>query len=175
MKIVRTVWNLITTVVVALVLVLAMLLVGSRVVGLQAYTVLSGSMEPVYHTGSVIYVKEVDPQTLQAGDVITYHLTASTVATHRITEVIEEDGKTRFRTKGDANAVEDGGSVSADSVIGSPVFTIPYLGYLAAYIQTPSGKFMSMTVGAVVLLLMLIPELLFPADKEKPGKNAAEE
>ena len=54
----KKLWNMITTVLVALVVILAILLVGVRVIGLTPYVVLSGSMEPTYHTGSLIYVKK---------------------------------------------------------------------------------------------------------------------
>ena len=53
------IWNAITTIIVVLVVILALLLVGVRIVGLQVFTVLSGSMEPTYHTGALIYVKKV--------------------------------------------------------------------------------------------------------------------
>ena len=62
MKALKTLWNAVTTVLVSLVVILAILLVGVRVVGLTPYVVLSGSMEPTYHTGSLIYVKKVDPK-----------------------------------------------------------------------------------------------------------------
>ena len=51
---VKKTWNIISTVLVALVVLLALLLVGARIFGLQVFTVLSGSMEPTYHTGSLI-------------------------------------------------------------------------------------------------------------------------
>ena len=66
---VKKTWNIISTVLVALVVLLALLLVGARIFGLQVFTVLSGSMEPTYHTGSLIYVKKVDPYTIQNGQV----------------------------------------------------------------------------------------------------------
>lgn len=56
-KSLKRIWNVVSSVVVALVMLLALLLVGARVIGLQVFTVLSGSMEPAYHTGSLIYVK----------------------------------------------------------------------------------------------------------------------
>ena len=56
---IRKTWNVISSILVALVVLLALLLVGARLFGLQVYTVLSGSMEPTYHTGSLIYVKKV--------------------------------------------------------------------------------------------------------------------
>ena len=57
MKAFRKIWNIATTVVVVLVVLAAILLVGVRFVGYRVYTVLSGSMEPTYHVGSLIYVK----------------------------------------------------------------------------------------------------------------------
>ena len=105
MKVIKGIWNAITTVLVALVVILAIALVGVRLVGFQVFTVLSGSMEPTYHVGSLIYVKEIDTDDLRAGDPITYLIDEDTVVTHRIVEVVpdEEEPETiRFRTKGDA-------------------------------------------------------------------------
>ena len=58
-KSLKRVWNVVSSILVALVVILALLLVGARVAGLQVFTVLSGSMEPTYHTGSLIYVKKI--------------------------------------------------------------------------------------------------------------------
>lgn len=157
----RKIWNTFTSILVLLVAVLALLLVGVRVFGLQVFSVLTGSMEPAYPTGSVIYVKEVDPAELEPGDVITYMLSENTVATHRIVEVIpDEDGVLRFRTKGDANEVADTNPVLEANVLGTPVYSIPYLGRLASYIQTPSGTLRTVSVAAFIGLLVILPELL---------------
>lgn len=166
------VWNVFTSALVALVVILALLLVGVRVFGMQVFTVLSGSMEPVYHVGSLIYVKETDPMTLQPGDVITFMLDENTVATHRIVDVIpdEEDPSViRFQTKGDANDAVDGSLVHYKNVLGTPVFTIPKLGYLASYIQNPPGTYVAISAGAVLLALVFLPDL-FGGD-EKPEKK----
>jgi len=50
----KKIWNTITTLLVILVMILALLLVGARFIGFQVFTVLSGSMEPNYHVGSLI-------------------------------------------------------------------------------------------------------------------------
>lgn len=173
-KTMKKVWNTITNIIVALAVILAIALVGVRLVGLQVFTVLSGSMEPTYHVGSIIYVKDVDYKKLEAGDVITFMLDEDTVATHRITEVVpdEEDPDTlRYRTKGDANDAEDGKLVHYKNVIGSPVFTIPYLGYFADYIQNPPGTYAAVSVGAVLLLLVFLPDLFSSDDKGKKKKK----
>lgn len=160
----KTLWNVFTTLMVTAVVVLAILLAGVRLVGLQVFTVLSGSMEPTYHVGSLIYVKEAeDPRALPDGTVITYMISEDTVVTHRIvTAVPDEDDPTviRYRTKGDANDAEDGTMVHYKNIIGTPVFTIPKLGYLASYIQNPPGSYMAICFGAVFILLLFLPELL---------------
>ena len=168
----KTIWNAVTWVIVAAAVLLAMLLVGVRLVGLRTFTVLSGSMEPTYHTGSLIYVKKVDAARLSEGTVITFMLDEDTVATHRIVGVVpdeDEPGVVRYRTKGDANEVEDGSLVHYKNVIGTPVFSIPKLGYVANYIQHPPGTYVTISVGAMVLLLMFLPELIgvLTADNEK--------
>ena len=184
MKTIRKTWNIISTVLVSLVVLLALLLVGARVFGLQVFTVLSGSMEPTYHTGSLIYVKKVDPYTIQSGQVITFMLDEDTIATHRVVAVVpdEEDASViRFRTKGDANASEDGGLVHYKNVIGTPVFTIPYLGYVASYIQHPPGMYVAIAAGAVLLMLTFLPDIFAPEEKseteseEKPKRRPAAE
>ena len=171
---VKKVWNVVSSILVALVVIFAALLVGARLFGLQVFTVLSGSMEPAYHTGSLIYVKKVDPATIKEGQAITFLLAEDTVATHRVIEVVpdEEDPTVlRFRTKGDANDFPDGGLVHYKNVIGVPVFTIPYLGYVANYIQQPPGMYVAISAGAILLLLVFLPDL-FSDDKKKPSKQS---
>lgn len=164
----------ISTVIVVIVVFLALALVGARLFGLKVYTILSGSMEPTYHVGAVIYVRTVDPYTITEGQPITFMLDESTIATHRVIEVIpdEEDAETvRFRTKGDANASPDGSLVHYRNVIGIPVFTIPYLGYVANYIQRPPGMYIAI---AVIVLLLALVFLSDTKDDNKKGKKQKE-
>jgi signal peptidase len=168
--------NTMTTILVAIVVLLAILLVGPRAVGMQVFVVLSGSMEPTYHTGSIIYVKDVDPMTLQEGDPVTFRAAEDTIVTHRIIEVIpdEENPNNRyFRTKGDANEVEDGGVTACDYIVGKPVFTVPQLGYLAAYIQEPPGIYVAISAAAGMMLLVLLIDS-FTEDKEAAARKEEE-
>ena len=156
--------------------VLALMLVGVRLIGMQVFTVLSGSMEPTYETGSLIYVKDVDYRELKEGDVITFMLSEDTVATHRIMGIVpdEEDPSVlRYRTKGDANDAEDGSLVHYKNILGTPVFTIPKLGYVANYIQNPPGTYIAISIGAVLMLLVFLPDL-FGSDEPKEEAPAKE-
>ena len=171
----KKIWNVVTTVLVVAVVLLAIALVGVRLFGLQVYTVLSGSMEPAYHVGALLYDKKVDPAQLRPGDVITFMLDEETIVTHRIVEVVpdEEDPSViRFRTKGDANAAEDGSLVHYKNVLGTPVFTIPKLGYFANFVQQPPGLYVAIAFGAVLVLLAFLPDLLGD-DKKKKGKRVS--
>lgn len=168
------IWNFFTSILVGIVVILALLLVGARLIGLQVFTVLSGSMEPTYHVGSLIYVKDVNPYELGSGDVITFLLDEDTVATHRIVEAVPDENDStvvRFRTKGDANKAEDGSLVHYKNVIGTPVFTIPKLGYIANFIQEPPGTYITIAAGALILALVFIPDLFGDDEDEKDKKS----
>lgn len=168
----RKIWNGFTAALVAAAVLLAVLLAGVRLFGLEIYTVLSGSMEPAYHTGSVIYVRRTDASGLKAGDVITFRLAGGAVATHRIVEITGEGDSLRFRTKGDANDTEDGKLVSPEDLMGKVVFTLPYLGYAVEFIQTPAGRGTAIAAGAFLLLLLMLPDGLFPeTPKPRHGRR----
>ena len=159
----RKIWNVVYSVIVAVVVLLAVAFVGVRVVGLQPFTVLSGSMEPTYHTGSLIYVKSVEPQDVHVGDPITFVLNEDlVVATHRVIEIDAENE--RFYTKGDANESADGSPVHFNNLIGVPVFTIPLLGYVANFVTNPPGMYIALAEVAVLLLLTFVPDLIKKVD-----------
>ena len=173
-KTIKKIWNWVSGILVALVVLLAVALAGVRIIGLHPFVVLSGSMEPEYHVGSLIYVKSVDYKTLQVGDDITYMVSEDTVVTHRIIEVLvdEEDPNTlRYFTQGIANDVPDGTSVHYKNIIGKPVFTIPYLGYVSNYIQNPPGMYVAIAAGAILILLVFLPDLFEDDKKKKATKD----
>ena len=169
-KTIKQVWNWVSGALVGVVVLLAIALVGVRLIGLKPFVVLSGSMRPTYEVGSLIYVKSVDYKELKVGDPITYMISQDTVVTHRIIEVLvdEEDPNTiRYFTQGDANEQPDGTSVHYKNIIGKPVFSIPYLGYVSNYIQNPPGKYVAIAGGAILILLVFLPDIFTGDDKKK--------
>ena len=155
------------TVLITVSLLLLILLAGVRVFGVTPYTVISGSMEPTYHVGSIVYVKSVEAADLKAGDPVTYRQPTGTVVTHRIVEVENSGGAPVFKTKGDANNVADEGVLYGSYVIGKPVFTIPLLGYVADFVQNPPGLYI--VVGGVLILVLL--SFLSPAEEAEAKKE----
>ncbi len=114
-----------------------------HLLALRPLIVLSGSMEPAIHTGSLIFIdtKKKDPL---PGDIITIRLTMAegrnTLVTHRVIRM--EDGLPI--TKGDANETEDHIIINPAQIVGTYVFQIPYLGYLVSYFRQSLNKFLSM-------------------------------
>lgn len=145
-------------------MVLAMFLWGFRLVGLDAFVVQSGSMEPKIPVGSMVYVKK-NPENLKVGDVITFQLSGDVRGTHRIIEILEENGETAYRTKGDANEEADSVPVSAERIIGRVCLSIPRFGFLVNYIQQPPGMYVAISAVALLLLLIVLPDLIFEDKK----------
>ena len=102
----KRIWNVVSTALVVLIVLCAVFLMGSRIMGYRVYTVISGSMEPQYSVGDLVYVKQVDPATIRVGDDITFVLNEElVVATHRVVRIDSEHK--HIYTKGLANDTED--------------------------------------------------------------------
>lgn len=154
--------NILAAAFTAVLCLLAVLLVGVRVFGLTPYTIESGSMEPRYPVGSLIYVKKIDPDAVRAGQAITFVMNADgQTATHQVWRVDPAAGC--FYTRGIANLdpngqpVHDGAPVPFDRLIGRPVFCLPLVGYLAAWLTTAPGR-----CGIAALLLAALVFGLLP-------------
>lgn len=169
----KKILNSLTTIIVVMFVILAILLVGVRIIGIDILTVLSPSMEPKYPTGSLIYLVDVDPAKLEVEDVITYRISEKTTATHRIKEIIpDEDDPSivRFRTKGDNNDDYDGSLVEFEQVEGKVIFCIPLLGHLAMYIQRPPGLYVAIGTALAIIFFVMIVDTVTD-DKKSKNKN----
>lgn len=151
--------GIISNIVLVLLVVLVIAFAGVRLAGLTPYAVLSGSMEPLYPVGSLVYVREVDPATIQPGDSVTFEKGDGVVATHQAYEV-DADAR-EIRTQGIANINSDGSvmkdaePVSFSSVIGVPVACVPLLGYVNAFVTSTAGTFI-VVAGAVVAIALSV-------------------
>lgn len=159
-RVLKVLSNLITTVL-FIVLILTLFLVISTkasggeasLFGYQLKTVLSGSMEPDIHTGSIISIKAVEnPTGFKKGDVITFQTEEDILITHRITEV--NDSGNQYITKGDANDAADRDPVNAANIIGTYTgFTIPYVGYVMNFANSSEGAALLLVIPGVFLII----------------------
>ena len=86
---------------------------------------------------------------------------------HRVVDIAIINDSTRYYTKGDANDAGDGSTVHYKNIIGSPVFSIPYLGYVADYIQNPPGTYITIAFCVVLLAAVFLPDLLFKDEENQ--------
>ncbi|MGD9761521.1 MAG: signal peptidase I [Candidatus Izemoplasmatales bacterium] len=94
--------------------------------GITSLSVQSGSMEPVFSEGDLIFVRtDINPKDLNPGDIITYQdYIASDEGivyyynTHKIVSIDKTNPVWRFETKGEANAESDPRMVVESEIYG---------------------------------------------------------
>lgn len=167
----KKVWNIVSTVLVVLMVLCAVFLMGSRLLGYQCFTVISGSMAPKYNVGDLIYVKEVDVNSIEVGDDITFLMNEELkIATHRVIDIDTE--KQCFYTQGLTNNTVDD-PVHFNNVIGVPQFSIPKLGYVSNFVQNPPGLYYTLGIGALLILAVFLPDMLGKGKKKEEEEAAA--
>ena len=140
--------NLLGSFIMLAVILLCLALAAPRLAGIKTFVVISGSMEPAIPVGSMVYSKEVDPKTLETGDVIVFYSSNDVQGgagagdvipvTHRV--VLNDTTNGEITTKGDANEKNDISKVAYLNVEGKVIFHIPQLGYVAAPMSSLMGK-----------------------------------
>lgn len=149
-------WAVFLTLLVSTVMVISTKASGGEpsLMGYQLKTVLSGSMEPTFKTGSLILVEQLDDTSnLKANDVITYKQDETNVVTHRIQEVIDQQGTTLFVTKGDNNENADTNPVLSENVVAKYTgITVPFVGYFLQYANSPYGTAVLLIIPGLLLL-----------------------
>lgn len=105
--------------------------------------VLTDSMYPEIESGDLIICRTADPASIQVGDVISFFDPAgngTSVVTHRVIELVEEDGVTKWRTRGDNNNTEDKVLVAPENLVGIWKGTrLAGAGNAAMFLQTTPG------------------------------------
>ena len=124
------------------------------------------SMEPVYHLGDAVVVKELARP--QVGDIIVFSIPAGEPAAgllvvHRV-HAVRSDGT--FETKGDNRRYPDPYRIRRTDVLGSPAWTLPHFGRMVALASSP------MVVGLAFGLMAML--FLVPKAWKGPVSPAAE-
>lgn len=149
--------------------------------GVKPMTVLGGSMEPAIHVGSLTLVARTDTSKIVVGDVVTFaapieakttSLEPGTITTHRVVGIESGPDGITFQTKGDANEDQDRWPVTADSIVGAPILTVPYLGYLARWASSREGFMFLIVVPGLLLIATELRRLRRPTADSSPSVPA---
>ena len=129
------------------------------VFGYKAFIVRSDSMSKTdFDAGDVIFVKDVDPTTLDAGDIIAYisqndHNYGDTV-THKIRrKATNENGAPGFVTYGTTTDTDDETIVTYPYVLGKYTGKLPKVGTFFTFLKTTQGYILCIFIPCMLLIL----------------------
>lgn len=130
-----------------------------EILGYSAFVVLSDSMSKTdFDAGDVILVKNVDPATLEAGDIIAFQSQNSSnygeVVTHKIRKrVTLGDGEQAFITYGTTTDVDDESAVTYPYILGKYQGRLPKIGTFFQFLRTAQGYIVCILVPFAILML----------------------
>lgn len=90
----------------------------------------SGSMTGTINKGDAIVFKQYDgEEKISEGQIIIFNDENNTKIVHRVIEVTQVNGETRYITKGDINDNPDDGYITKNNIIGTSIFRLKYVGF----------------------------------------------
>lgn len=131
-----------------------------KLFGYKAFIVLSDSMSKTdFNAGDLVLVKEVDPATLQEGDIIAYtsQNTANygEIVTHKIRRLTTDaSGEPGFITYGTTTDTDDETVVTYPYVLGKYSSHIPKVGTFFRFLKSTPGYIVCILVPFLVLILL---------------------
>lgn len=117
--------------------------------------VLTDSMQPEIDGGDLIICHTIEAEEIKTGDVIAFFDPAgngTSIVTHRVIEIVEENGELSFRTKGDNNNAEDKLLVSENDLVAIYKTRIAGAGNVAMFMQSPTGLIVCVVLPIVMLV-----------------------
>lgn len=128
--------------------------------GYKAFIVLSDSMAKTdFSAGDLVLVKEVDPDTLQEGDIISY-ISQNTsnygkTVTHKIRRsTTSAGGELGFITYGTTTDTDDETVVTYPYIIGKYQTHIPVVGKFFLFLKTTPGYIVCILIPILLLILL---------------------
>lgn len=137
-----------------------------NIFGYKSFVILTGSMEPNLNPGDMIFTKKANENSLKIGDIITFQTTSTTsTTTHRIVDIITQEGKTYYQTKGDNNNSNDTDLVPFENIVGTMQFRISKIGKIIMGISSTGG----------ISLILIVLLIRWSINSKKQDKNAIRE
>ncbi|HRY62683.1 MAG TPA: signal peptidase I [Candidatus Paceibacterota bacterium] len=137
----------------------------------KLFIVLSGSMEPEIHTGSVVVT--IPQNKYRVDEIVTFKTGKNDkiTTTHRIISEKTIDQGVYFTTKGDANNTPDMEEIPSENILGRVVFSISKLGYILDFIRRPISILIIVIIPAIFIIFDETKKIIEEVGKMKDGKN----
>lgn len=182
-KVLKTIWNVVYTLIFLLVVFLLIIVVMQRVTnnditigGIRMFSVETGSMVPVYNVGDVLIAKELETDKIKVGDDIVYKGKGGTlnnkVITHRVMSIEkQEDGNYKIITKGVANELEDP-EISQDQVYGKIVYNVHILGFLTRLTRNVYTFYFIIFIPIAMIIYRILKNIFGGEEDEEDGEDS---
>lgn len=112
------------------------------ILGYRTFVIVTSSMRPSLDVGDVILVKKIDTDKIKINDIITYEGMESDfkdkIITHKVKNIILEDSKKIFYTKGITNSAIDP-AVYEEQIYGKVIYKFKILSFLSKIIRSKFG------------------------------------
>jgi signal peptidase len=166
----KKIWNIILSVLCisfAMVLIINVTLIAQSVIdddkipdvlGYFPLVVMSDSMYPTFEAGDLVIYHKAAAENVSVGDVIVFYDPASsdgqTLVTHRVIEIVSDNGVNKYRTMGDGNNSEDKNLVPAENIVGTFQNSISGAGNIALFMQTTKGMLVCVVIPLCLFILI---------------------
>ncbi len=133
-----------------------------------SFIVRSGSMSPIFNTGSIVVDTRFSPSSsIHPGEIVTFvnPIEPTTLLTHQIVRIIHKDHAVFIKTQGKANKHADPFLTPKSNIVGVYHFSIPYLGYVIMFIKTRWLWIAEMAAG-LILIDLVLSRLIRPSRKK---------
>ena len=100
-----------------------------------AYVIATESMTGEINKGDIVIYEKYEDHDIEKGQVIVFEKNNSVVV-HRVENIENINGITRYYTKGDANEDSDSGYITKGDIIGVVNYKLPFIGYPSIWIRS---------------------------------------
>lgn len=157
-KVINFIWKIVKILMILMLVLMILLAIIQKssdnrgsIGGIKIFTVITGSMIPVYEIGDILIVKEVAVEEIKVDDDIVYKGEKGSfrnkAVTHRVLSIDKkEDGNYKIITKGVANLAQDP-EINQTQVLGKVIFKVPIISFILKLITN-------------IYVLILIPVII---------------
>ena len=163
-KTLKLIWNIVYTLLFLIVVLILLVVVLQRVTnntitigGIRIFSVVTGSMKPVYEVGDGLIAKEISPEEIKVGDDFVYQGKKGTfnnkVITHRVISIEkQDDGNYKIITKGTANEEQDP-DINQTQVYGKVICNVKILGLIGKLVRNVYTFYFILLIPVAVLIV----------------------
>ncbi len=132
--------------------------------GYKNFVIVSRSMEPTIMRGDAIFVKESSEDEIKVNDIISF-VEDGTIVTHRVVDIINQNGINKYKTKGDNNNTADKKLKTYEEIEGKYQFKISKFGIVAEILKN------KITLIVLVIIVILISLYKNKLEKKKQARR----